>query len=145
MESGRYVEGGALLQADAALYQQLANPWTVRRQLWLKGRIALAAGLGMAQRLEPQLRTARIAASRLEPARDVDRRAVHVTEPGDCYLPFIDPAYRDRAPVALTHDVMGAAMSIDNGRSVIPYGMVAAAGRSCSTSGTSAANTRYPR
>jgi predicted TIM-barrel fold metal-dependent hydrolase len=54
----------------------------------------------------------------------------HVTEPGDCYLPYIDPAYRDRAPVAITHDVMGAAMSVDNGRSVIPYGMVAAAGRS---------------
>ena len=54
----------------------------------------------------------------------------HVTEPGDCYLPYIDPAYRDRAPVSLTHDVMGAAMSVDNGRSVIPYGMVAAAGRS---------------
>lgn len=54
----------------------------------------------------------------------------HVTEPGDCYLPYIEPAYRDRAPVAITHDVMGAAMSIDNGRSVIPYGMVAAAGRS---------------
>ncbi len=45
VESGRYVEGGALLHADTALYQQLANPWTVRRQLWLKGRIALAAGL----------------------------------------------------------------------------------------------------
>src|SRR6195952_571195 len=54
----------------------------------------------------------------------------HVTEPGDCYLPYIDPAYRDRAPVSVTHDVMGAAMSVDNGRSVIPYGMVAAAGRS---------------
>ena len=53
----------------------------------------------------------------------------HVTEPGDCYLPFIDPAFRDRAPVAITHDVMGAAMSVDNGASVIPYGMVAAAGR----------------
>ncbi len=53
----------------------------------------------------------------------------HITEPGDCYLPFIDPAYRDRAPVSVTHDVMGAAMSVDNGRSVVPYGMVAAAGR----------------
>ena len=53
----------------------------------------------------------------------------HITEPGDCYLPYIDPAFRDRAPVAITSDVMGAAMSIDNGRSVIPYGMVAAAGR----------------
>jgi predicted TIM-barrel fold metal-dependent hydrolase len=53
----------------------------------------------------------------------------HVTEPGDCYLPYIDPAYRDRAPVAFTHDALGAVMSIDNGRSVVPYGMVAAAGR----------------
>lgn len=54
----------------------------------------------------------------------------HVTEPGDCYLPYIDPKYRDRAPVAITHDVMGAAMSIDNGRSTVPYGMIAGAGRS---------------
>lgn len=53
----------------------------------------------------------------------------HITEPGDCYLPNIDPKYRDRAPVAVDHDVMGAAMSIDNGKSVVPYGMVAAAGR----------------
>ena len=53
----------------------------------------------------------------------------HITEPGDCYLPFIDPAFRDRAPVAFTHDQLGAAMSVDNGASVIPYGMVAAAGR----------------
>ena len=53
----------------------------------------------------------------------------HITEPGDCYLPYIDPKFRDRAPVAITHDVMGAAMSVDNGASVIPYGMVAAAGR----------------
>src|SRR4051794_40211909 len=53
----------------------------------------------------------------------------HVTEPDDCYLPNIDPAFRDRAPVALDHPVMGAAMSIDGGRSVIPYGMIAAAGR----------------
>jgi uncharacterized protein len=53
----------------------------------------------------------------------------HVTEPGDCYVPYIDPAFRDRAPVAVTHETMGAAMSVDNGRSVIPYGMIAAAGR----------------
>src|SRR3954451_20381257 len=53
----------------------------------------------------------------------------HVTEPADCYVSNIDPAFRDRAPVAIDHPVMGAAMSIDNGLSVIPYGMVAAAGR----------------
>ena len=45
VESGRFAEGGALLQADALLYQQFANPWTVLRRLWLQGRIAVAAGL----------------------------------------------------------------------------------------------------
>jgi uncharacterized protein len=53
----------------------------------------------------------------------------HVTEPGDCYVGRIDPAFEDRAPVAVTDKTMGAAISVDNGRSVIPYGMIAAAGR----------------
>jgi uncharacterized protein len=53
----------------------------------------------------------------------------HVTEPGDCYLPRIDPRFRDRAPVAVTDETMGAVMLIDRGASRIPYGMVAAAGR----------------
>src|SRR5262249_58849215 len=53
----------------------------------------------------------------------------HVTEPGDCYVDRIDPKFRDRAPVAVTDDTMGAVMDIDNGRSRIPYGMIAAAGR----------------
>jgi predicted TIM-barrel fold metal-dependent hydrolase len=53
----------------------------------------------------------------------------HVTEPGDCYVDRIDPRFRDRAPIATTHDTMGAVMVVDNGASVVPYGMVAAAGR----------------
>ena len=53
----------------------------------------------------------------------------HVTEPGDCYLPRIDPRFRDRAPRAITHDTMGAVMLVDNGATLVPYGMVAAAGR----------------
>jgi uncharacterized protein len=53
----------------------------------------------------------------------------HITEPGDCYLDRIDPKFRDRAPVADTDAVMGAVMDIDNGRSRVPYGMIAAAGR----------------
>ncbi len=53
----------------------------------------------------------------------------HVTEPGDCYVGRIDPAFSDRAPVAVTDKTMGAAISVDNGRAVIPYGMIAAAGR----------------
>lgn len=53
----------------------------------------------------------------------------HVTEPGDCYLPRIDPRFRHRAPVAVTDEAMGAVMLIDQGASRVPYGMVAAAGR----------------
>ena len=53
----------------------------------------------------------------------------HVTEPGDCYVGRIDPSFSDRAPVAVTDKTMGAAISVDNGRAVIPYGMIAAAGR----------------
>jgi predicted TIM-barrel fold metal-dependent hydrolase len=53
----------------------------------------------------------------------------HVTEPGDCYEPRIDPRFRDRAPKAVTHETMGAVMLIDNGATLVPYGMVAAAGR----------------
>jgi len=45
VDSGRYEEGGALLRADATLYEQFANPWTMLRHLWLQGRIARAAGL----------------------------------------------------------------------------------------------------
>jgi len=53
----------------------------------------------------------------------------HVTEPGECFARFIDPAFRERAPIAVDHPVYGAAISIDQGRSAVPYGMVAAAGR----------------
>ncbi len=45
VDSARYEEGDALLRADVSLYQQFADPWTVLRQLWLRGRIAAAAGL----------------------------------------------------------------------------------------------------
>jgi predicted TIM-barrel fold metal-dependent hydrolase len=53
----------------------------------------------------------------------------HITEPGDCYVDRIDPKFRDRAPIAVTDETMGATMLIDNGRSRLPYGMVAGAGR----------------
>jgi predicted TIM-barrel fold metal-dependent hydrolase len=53
----------------------------------------------------------------------------HVTEPGDCYLPRIDPRFRDRAPVAKTDPKVGAVMEVDAGKSWVPYGMIAAAGR----------------
>ena len=53
----------------------------------------------------------------------------HVTEPPDTYIDRIDPAYRDRAP-RLHHDAtLGDVMLIDNGQSLVPYWLVAAAGR----------------
>ena len=53
----------------------------------------------------------------------------HVTEPPDTYLDRIDPAYADRAP-RLHHDPrLGDVMLIDNGQSLVPYWLVAAAGR----------------
>lgn len=59
----------------------------------------------------------------------------HITEPAGCYIDHIDPRFRDRAPVAADDDTMGAVMVIDNGRSRVPYGMVAAAGRDPSVIG----------
>jgi predicted TIM-barrel fold metal-dependent hydrolase len=53
----------------------------------------------------------------------------HVTEPPDTYVDRIDAAYRDRAP-RLHHDrTLGDVMLIDNGQSLVPYWLVAAAGR----------------
>src|ERR1700688_568749 len=53
----------------------------------------------------------------------------HIVEPGDCYVDRIDPQYRDRAPVGVTDDGVGAMMDIDNGRSRVALGMLSAAGR----------------
>ncbi|GIU87397.1 MAG: amidohydrolase [Acidimicrobiia bacterium] len=53
----------------------------------------------------------------------------HVTEPPGTYVDRIDPRYRDRAP-RLAHDpTLGDVMVIDNGQSVVPMWLVAAAGR----------------
>lgn len=53
----------------------------------------------------------------------------HVTEPPDTYVDRIDRAYRDRAP-RLHHDpTLGDVMLIDNGQSLVPLWLVAAAGR----------------
>ena len=53
----------------------------------------------------------------------------HVTEPPGTYLDRIDPAYRDRAPRLHHHDALGDVMLIDNGKSLVPFWLVAAAGR----------------
>jgi predicted TIM-barrel fold metal-dependent hydrolase len=53
----------------------------------------------------------------------------HIVEPGDCYIDRIDPRFRDRAPVGVTDDTVGAMMDIDRGRSRVALGMLSAAGR----------------
>jgi uncharacterized protein len=53
----------------------------------------------------------------------------HVTEPPDTYVDRIDPAFRDRAPRLQHDDVLGDVMLIDNGQSLVPFWLVAAAGR----------------
>jgi predicted TIM-barrel fold metal-dependent hydrolase len=52
----------------------------------------------------------------------------HVTEPPDTYLPRIDPRFRDRAPRLVYNDQVGDAMLIDEGQSIVPFHLVAAAG-----------------
>ena len=53
----------------------------------------------------------------------------HVTEPPGTYIDRIDPKYRDRAPRMHYHDQLGDVMLIDNGKSLVPFWLVAAAGR----------------
>jgi predicted TIM-barrel fold metal-dependent hydrolase len=53
----------------------------------------------------------------------------HITEPPNSYLDHIDPAFSDRAPRLHHHDVLGDVMLIDNGQSLVPMYLVAAAGR----------------
>ena len=53
----------------------------------------------------------------------------HVTEPPDTYIDRIDPEFRDRAPRMHHDDTLGDVMLIDNGKSLVPFWLVAAAGR----------------
>ena len=52
----------------------------------------------------------------------------HVTEPGDTYVDFIDPAYRDRAPRIVTAGALGDVFEVEGFRKPIVLGTAAAAG-----------------
>jgi uncharacterized protein len=52
----------------------------------------------------------------------------HITEPPGTYLDRIDPKYKDRAPKLQHDDTFGDVMDIDNGHSVVPFYLIAAAG-----------------
>jgi predicted TIM-barrel fold metal-dependent hydrolase len=53
----------------------------------------------------------------------------HVTEPAGTYIDRIDPKYRDRAPRMHYDETLGDVMLIDGGKSLVPFWLVAAAGR----------------
>jgi predicted TIM-barrel fold metal-dependent hydrolase len=52
----------------------------------------------------------------------------HITEPPGTYIDRIDPKFRDRAPKLGRDDTWGDVMVIDNGQSVVPFYLIAAAG-----------------
>ena len=53
----------------------------------------------------------------------------HVTEPPHCYVDYIDPKYRDRAPCVLEESDGGDSFVIDGMPGAVPMGIVAAAGK----------------
>jgi predicted TIM-barrel fold metal-dependent hydrolase len=52
----------------------------------------------------------------------------HITEPPGTYIDRIDPKYKDRAPRLQHDDDYGDVMVIDEGQSVVPFYLIAAAG-----------------
>src|SRR6201995_2142061 len=53
----------------------------------------------------------------------------HITEPPNCYVDYIDPAFRDRAPRMKALDKVGDAFVIEGMSQPVPMGLVAAAGK----------------
>lgn len=52
----------------------------------------------------------------------------HITEPPDCYIANIDPAFRDKAPRVVRRDGGGDIFVIDGLPTPVPMGLIAAAG-----------------
>ena len=53
----------------------------------------------------------------------------HITEPPNCYVDYIDPAFRDRAPVIKQLEGVGDAFVIEGMPTPVPLGLLAAAGK----------------
>jgi uncharacterized protein len=53
----------------------------------------------------------------------------HITEPPNCYIDYIDPAYRDRAPRIRNLPNVGDAFVIEGMPTPVPLGLLAAAGK----------------
>ena len=52
----------------------------------------------------------------------------HITEPPNCYVDNIDPAWRERAPHVVHKEGMGDIFLVDGMKTPVPMGLVAAAG-----------------
>jgi uncharacterized protein len=54
----------------------------------------------------------------------------HVCEPPNCYVDYIDPAFRDRAPRLVHDEKRGDIFQVEGSRQPIPMSLVSAAGKS---------------
>ena len=52
----------------------------------------------------------------------------HITEPPNCYVDNIDPAWRQKAPHVVHKDGMGDIYVIEGMKTPVPMGLIAAAG-----------------
>ena len=52
----------------------------------------------------------------------------HITEPPNCYVDYIDPAWREKAPRIVHKEGMGDIYLVDGMKTPVPMGLVAAAG-----------------
>ena len=52
----------------------------------------------------------------------------HITEPPNCYVDNIDPAWRERAPHVVHKEGMGDTYVVDGMKTPVPMGLIAAAG-----------------
>lgn len=78
--------------------------------------------------LETIQRSADVSATNTIPDRLISADS-HVTEPPHCYIDYIDPAFRDRAPRLNSDRVGGDSFVIDGMTAQVPMGIVAAAGK----------------
>ena len=53
----------------------------------------------------------------------------HITEPPNCYVDYIDPAFRERAPRIHQLDGVGDAFVVEGMTAPVPLGLLAAAGK----------------
>ncbi|MBV8684054.1 MAG: amidohydrolase family protein [Caulobacteraceae bacterium] len=53
----------------------------------------------------------------------------HITEPPNCYVDYIEPSFRDRAPVIKELDGVGDAFVVEGMATPVPLGLLAAAGK----------------